>query len=143
MLVGVFPGKADLEVLQCGMPGAPGDPWPLMPQTPARVIDLNALDRTAAGLFKERHILSCIDELGAGDVVGLSLVSACGERRGGRGGTVSPRDESMGASADVRYPASVVNVSGRYLHPQVCIERVAQDRPGDARSAEVLLAAHL
>src|ERR1700730_14938891 len=38
MLVGVFPGKADLEVLQCSMPGAPGDPWPLMPQTPARAI---------------------------------------------------------------------------------------------------------
>jgi len=38
MLVGVFPRKADLEALQCSMPGAFSDPLPLIPEMLAHTI---------------------------------------------------------------------------------------------------------
>src|ERR1039457_6004537 len=104
------------------------------------VVALDANDRMAAELFEQGHILLRVDQLGAGDVVDPPLAAVPCEGGSSCGGTVSPRDEGVRAATRVCRPSAVANVFGRYPRAQLCVERVAEDRPCDTSSAEVLLA---
>lgn len=104
------------------------------------IVDFVSSHLTAAELLEESDVLVRIDQLGTGDVVDLPRWQGRGQGGCRCCGAVGPGNEGVGAVSHVRRPPTVVNVFGGYLHAQVGVESVAEDRPADTGCTQVLLA---
>src|SRR6266700_7902193 len=90
MLVGVLPGKADLEALLRRMPGTPGDAWPLMPETPhmpflVRAPGTRSRSRSQRVIRDTQGNRFVWPGAGPGPRLEMNSLRQCGQARGLRG----------------------------------------------------------